>query len=97
MPKTPKTPPTGQKRCSNCKLYFTPKGKNPANIKRQRFCCTACRMNYHCNGGMDMPRLVEMLTRKLEPRMREIVREELQTSAVPPDTAMTVAAAIQRI
>lgn len=65
MPKTTGKNPWRPRRCKNCKLTYVPPGKDKGNADRSIFCTTKCRVSYHRNGGMNMDRLREVLTRAI--------------------------------
>jgi hypothetical protein len=66
MAKRKEAPLAKPRRCAACKLVFVPTGKNPGNIKKQRFCSVPCKDDYHRHGGMNIERLQEVLERRLK-------------------------------
>jgi hypothetical protein len=63
MPKSTEKNPWRPRRCKNCKLVYVPPGKDKGNAERSTFCTKKCRDSYHRNGGMNMARLQEVVTR----------------------------------
>ena len=73
MPKSRKDP-FRPRLCRFCKLIFKPKGKNPANAAEQEFCTAAHRKEFWRHGALPF----EKLMGKIEKRVREIAREEIE-------------------
>lgn len=63
MPKPTAKDPWRLRRCKNCKLTFKPLGKDRGNAERAKFCKRKCKDDYHRNGGMNIERLYEVVTR----------------------------------
>ncbi len=65
MPANTRGPEWKPRRCKCCGLTFIPLDTNPANAKRKKFCTRKCKDGYHRSGGMNLPRLIEVVTRKV--------------------------------
>src|ERR1039458_5578881 len=72
MPK-PRKDPYKPRPCRFCKLEFKPTTKNPKNADEQEFCCAAHRKEFWKHGKLPF----QKLQLRMEKRMRQIVREEL--------------------
>ena len=66
--------PTLHKRCKYCQIDFS--CVDDANGKKRKFCTDAHKKAYFRSGKLAFPRLLEKIVKALEPRMREIAREE---------------------
>jgi|ERR1035441_1822912 hypothetical protein len=60
--------------CRFCKLEFKPTTKNPKNADEQEFCCAAHRKEFWKHGKLPFQKLLL----RIEKRMREICREEIE-------------------
>ena len=75
---TPKKP-TLHKRCKYCQIDFA--CVDDANGKKRKFCTDVHKKAYFRSGKLAFPRLLEKIVKALEPRMREIAREEALQAA----------------
>jgi len=67
--------PYRPRRCKRCKLVFVPdKDKlDKGQAGRAKFCTRKCKDSYHRNGGMNIDRLHEVMTRRLS---KELLADE---------------------
>jgi len=63
-------------KCAYCKAYFTPR---PGKTAIQRFCCENHRKLYWKYGTLPLDKLLNRLRQEI----RQIIREELNTSGDP--------------
>jgi hypothetical protein len=76
MPK-PRKDPYKPRPCRFCKLEFKPTTKNPKNADEQEFCCAAHRKEFWKHGKLPF----QKLQLRMEKRMRQIAREEIEIAA----------------
>ena len=85
MPKAKRSAAWRPRRCKHCKLMYVPGDTNPANAERSKFCNRKCKDSYHRNGGINLPRLLEVVARKVKAALvkddafLESLRAKLQT------------------